>query len=55
VLCNSVNKYTPSYTTNTYISLRCKRQHVSALSSHHQANLIFINLVDKVYVHVKLM
>jgi hypothetical protein len=32
--------------------LRCKRQHVSALSNHHQANLIYINLVHKVCVHV---
>jgi hypothetical protein len=48
----SLGIHTPSNTTNTYISLRCKRQHVSALSSHHQANLIYISLVHKVYVHV---
>jgi hypothetical protein len=47
-----MSKYTQSNITNTYISLRCKRQHVSALSSHHQANLICISLVHKVYVHV---
>jgi hypothetical protein len=49
---NSMSKYTPSNTTNTNTSLRCKRQHVSALSSHHQTNLIYVSLVHKVYVHV---
>jgi hypothetical protein len=34
----SVVKYIPSNTTVIYVSLRCKWQHVSALSSHHQAN-----------------
>jgi hypothetical protein len=47
-----MNKYTPSNTTNTYVSLRLERQHFSALSSSHQANLIYINQVHKVYVHV---
>jgi hypothetical protein len=46
-----MSKYTPSNTTNTYILFKCKRQHVSALSSHHQANFIYISLVHKVYVH----
>jgi hypothetical protein len=52
VFYDSMSKYSPSNTINTYISLSCKGQRVSALSSHHQTNLVYISLVHKVYAHV---